>query len=64
MSNISLIPQTVLLFCIYTTKSNLWRRKDSKFKLVIDGLPELGMGCLFLDVSIPAPIKFMIFSIC
>lgn len=27
-------------------------------------LPELGVGCFFLDVSMPAPIKFMIFSIC
>lgn len=27
-------------------------------------LPELSAGCFSLDVSIPAPIRFMIFSIC
>ena len=29
-----------------------------------EALPEPGVGCFFLDVSMPAPIKFMIFSIC
>lgn len=35
----------------------LWRKR------VVAVLPELSAGCFSLEVSMPAPIKFMIFSI-
>lgn len=37
-----------------------WDAKKGNWRV----LPELGGSCFVLGVSIPAPIKFMIFSIC
>lgn len=69
------MPQTQLSFCItqpihYTPRkknnhhSFLHELKNTVMEVGGEALPELGVGCFSLDVSMPAPIKFMIFSIC